>query len=338
MSKNTGSHDRHRTGRGPSPVARQVLWLAVYYAVLLAVLVGLWAAFPELDRLFADALTNAPTDAAALTSSAADGRALGLAQRSAPHVNLALLSSMAMLGALALTIPVAWVYLLTRRKKGFMQSLAHTLVILPIAVAGVVVLVQDSLALAFSLAGIAAAVRFRNTLEDTKDAVYIFLAIGIGISAALGALAVGVVMSFVFSAATLLLWWTDFGRRPMRLEAKPARDPATGELSVVDGGEDAQGRFTSLLRVHVMEVDQAQREVEALLEENADRWELVGLMPGESGLSRLDYLVRLRRKGGRGALLNTLRSHGSPHLVGVEFASQGPARWSAPPTATASSR
>jgi len=47
----------------------------------------------------------------------------------------------------------------------------------------VVLIVRDSVALAFSLAGIVAAVRFRNTLRDTKDAVYIFLAIAVGLAA-----------------------------------------------------------------------------------------------------------------------------------------------------------
>ena len=31
-------------------------------------------------------------------------------------------------------------------------------------------------------AGVVAAVRFRNTLRDTKDAVYVFLAVGIGLA------------------------------------------------------------------------------------------------------------------------------------------------------------
>ncbi len=80
-------------------------------------------------------------------------------------------------------LPVSWVYILTRQKKGFRQSVVQTLIILPIVVAGVVLLVKNSIALAFSLGGIVAAVSFRNTLRDTKDAVYIFLAIGVGLAA-----------------------------------------------------------------------------------------------------------------------------------------------------------
>ena len=83
---------------------------------------------------------------------------------------------LAMVGATLLMLPVTWIYIMTRRRKGFRQSVVQTLIILPIVVAGVVFMVKNSLALAFSLGGIVAAVSFRNTLRDTKDAVYIFLA------------------------------------------------------------------------------------------------------------------------------------------------------------------
>jgi hypothetical protein len=62
-----------------------------------------------------------------------------------------------MLGSFALMLPTSWVYMATRQKKGFDQSMVQTLIILAMAVTGVVVIVRNSLALAFSLAGIASA-------------------------------------------------------------------------------------------------------------------------------------------------------------------------------------
>ena len=118
-----------------------------------------------------------------------------------------------MLGALALALPLAWVFVITRRRKGFSQSIVHTLIILPIAVAGIMVVVQNSLALAFGLAGIAA-LRFRNTLDDTKDAIYLFVATGVGIAAAADQFDVGLALSFLFNATIVVLWWTNYGRTP----------------------------------------------------------------------------------------------------------------------------
>ena len=132
----------------------------------------------------------------------------------------AIAAVIAMLTAFATSLPVAWIYTLTRRKKGFQQSVVQTYLILPVVAAGIVVLVKHSLALAFSLGGIVAAVRFRTTLDDSKDAAGIFVVIGVGMAAAV-APSVSWVISIAFNALMLFLWWTDFGQ-PVALEGKTA--------------------------------------------------------------------------------------------------------------------
>lgn len=226
----------------------------------------------------------------------------------------------AMLGALALALPLTWVFLVTRRRKGFSQSIVHTLVVLPVAVAGIMALVQNSLPLAFGLAGIAF-LRFRNTLDDTKDAVYLFVAIGVGIAAAAGRLDVGLALSALFSILVIVLWWSDFGRVPARVKAAIAlqRLRRTMETRIPNAPARAPDPLNAALRVHASNVAGAQPMVEAVLEDAAKQWELTGVTPGEHGFSTLDYVVRLRQKTGRGALLNDLRNRGTPHVVGAEY-------------------
>jgi hypothetical protein len=131
-----------------------------------------------------------------------------------------LATAIAMTTAFATSLPVAWVYTLTRRKKGYQQSIVQTYLILPVVVAGIVVLVKYSLALAFSLGGIVAAVRFRTSLDDSKDAAGIFVVTGIGMAAAV-APSIAWVISGAFNLLMLGLWYTDFGR-PSALEGKTA--------------------------------------------------------------------------------------------------------------------
>lgn len=119
--------------------------------------------------------------------------------------------AIAMLGAALLMVPVSWVYFITTRTKRVDQSFVQTIVILPILVAGIAVIVANSLALAFSLAGIFAAVRFRFTLEDPAQTLYIFLAIVVGLGAGVGALGVSIVTSMAFVYVTLLLWAMEYG-------------------------------------------------------------------------------------------------------------------------------
>ena len=128
-----------------------------------------------------------------------------------------------MAAAFALMLPVTWIYVMTRRRKGFRQSVVQTLLILPIVVAGVVFMVKNSLALAFSLGGIVAAVSFRNTLRDTKDAVYIFLGTGVGLAAGIQSVPLAAALSITFNLVILVLWYTDFGRAPADLQRHVAQ-------------------------------------------------------------------------------------------------------------------
>lgn len=157
-------------------------------------------------------------------------------------------ASLAMLSAFLLSLPVAWVYILTRAKRGFLQSVVQSLVILPIVVAGVLVLVKHSLALAFSLGAVVAAVRFRSTLEDSKDAVYIFLALGIGLASGVQ-VPVAVVLSALFNAAVLILWYTDFGRAPAALEGGLAQR----RLDSARADANRTGMFIARLDAEVLE-------------------------------------------------------------------------------------
>lgn len=119
----------------------------------------------------------------------------------------------AILGAVILMIPVSWTYLSIRRQQQMDQSLLQSMLILPIAVTGIVLLVHNSLALAFSLAGVVAGVRYRNTLKSTADSIFIFVAVGVGLSAGIGMLIVGAVMSLIFNYTIFVLWKLNYGHR-----------------------------------------------------------------------------------------------------------------------------
>jgi small basic protein len=118
---------------------------------------------------------------------------------------------MQMCAALLLALPIAFVYVRTRTQQKYDQSLVQTVVMLPIVVTAILVVVRDSLALAFSLTGIVAAIRFRNTLKESGDAVYVFGAIGIGFAAGIHALAVAVALSVVFVVIELAMWRVNAG-------------------------------------------------------------------------------------------------------------------------------
>lgn len=115
-------------------------------------------------------------------------------------------------GAVILIVPVSWVYFITSRSREVDQSFVQTIMLMPIVVTGISMIVINSLALAFSLAGIVAAVRFRFALEQPSHAMYIFVSIGIGLACGIGSLGVAAVISVAFVYASLVIWKLEYGK------------------------------------------------------------------------------------------------------------------------------
>jgi uncharacterized protein DUF4956 len=110
----------------------------------------------------------------------------------------------ALAGAILLTLPIA-LYKWTKPASEYDPGVMHSSLMLAPTIAGILIVIQGSLALAFSLAGVATAVRFRNSLKDTDDAVYVFVAIAIGMAAGGQALDIALAISTIFSTVVLLV-------------------------------------------------------------------------------------------------------------------------------------
>ena len=322
------------------PATRVVLRCIIYYIVLIGGATLAWPYLPHTGGLpifSLDAMFGLPSSPARPTAAALDGAALagGVA--------------VAMLASVLLSLPVAWVYLVTRAKRGYQQSVVQLLIILPAVVSAIVLLVKYSLALAFSLAGIVAAVRFRNTLDDSKDAVYVFLSTAIGLSAAVN-LPVAAVLSIGFNITVLALWYTDFGSAPVELDGriadrrlKRARQLArTGTfVARIDnevlsemtreqlegvaerawrrarGSEDEGAPVEVRLRVHTFDVAAMRDVVEPRLPEHVKLWR-AGAVTSQDGIDVVEYLVQLRKKSRTDDLIALVRAAGSVHVLDVE--------------------
>ena len=179
---------------------------------------------------------------------------------------------LAMAGAFLMTVPIVIVYVRTRTHEVFDDSLANTVLVLPSIVTAILVVVHNSLAMAFSLAGIVAAVRFRINLKESRDALYIFAAVAIGFAAGIYALDVALVASLVFVLLEILTWRTDLGAAPAAPSAHGLAQSEEGEggPAVATGGRTAPRR--AILRVQVTGVDEGRRAVEALLETLTKSW------------------------------------------------------------------
>ncbi|HYC33758.1 MAG TPA: DUF4956 domain-containing protein [Gemmatimonadales bacterium] len=311
--------------------------LTLYYLVVGALLLLITALFPE------SPVQRAPATAPPVEPQAAlewFRHQVAVFPTGAPRWLDALVQ---MFGAFLLAVPIAFVYVRTRTRVKFDRSLIQTVIVLPVVVTAILVVVRDSLALAFSLAGIVAAVRFRNNLKESGDAVYIFGAIGVGFATGIHALSVAAVLSMTFVVIELALWKFNFslefeetfarlcmpsgadlaeisqatGEHPRPL---PVRDAPAEVAAEAPGAADDRNR---LLRVYVDRVDAAQPRIEAVLGRDAKRWALAQVSPGTSGPSVLEYRVRARKSVGIDLLREHVLTEGAPHVVAADHTPDG---------------
>ncbi|HSG08741.1 MAG TPA: DUF4956 domain-containing protein [Longimicrobiales bacterium] len=334
----------------------RLLAVLAYYVVLAGLIVGLVRTFPSVGDVVSGSGIQSVVGADIFGP---DAPAVGAPIAETPWAG-GLLGAISMLGALIIMIPVTRIYMVTRRYRGFEESVVHTLLILPVAVTGIVMIVQHSIPLAFSLAGIVAAVRFRTTLEDTKDAVYVFLAIGVGLASGVQALGLALVLSLMFNAVVLVLWATRFGNpyaaatghggtMPLG-DALAGPSSATTRQVVGDGAlADAASprdlaqvleqaarlerhlteerakkkskRANVLLLVHAPGAGPAQSQVEPILEELSTRWKLAEILQSPGGGVVLEYLAHLAVPAAEGALLDRIRQAPTGMITAAELRS-----------------
>jgi len=129
---------------------------------------------------------------------------------------------------MVIMVPITWTYKAAQQESGYRKTFVRALIVLPVCATTIVLLIQDSLALAFGLAALVAAVRFRVNLQEPIDGIYIFSAICVGLAAGIGYLGIATIMAVFFCYANALLWKVDYGRNPLD-DARAARDRAKFE-------------------------------------------------------------------------------------------------------------
>lgn len=201
---------------------RLLVVLCVYFAVLLGVVASVGLVKPEALPL----LPLGGNDVLEIVGIEDDGQSfldrLGPSQSvvDAPATGrqvalLALFLGFSLGGTVLVMLPVTWTYAAIKREVGYRKSFARALLVLPIIAATTVLLIQNNLALAFGLAAMVAAVRFRVALQEAIDGIFIFAAICVGLAAGIGHLGIAIVMALFFCLANTVLWKMDYGRNPI---------------------------------------------------------------------------------------------------------------------------
>lgn len=108
---------------------------------------------------------------------------------------------------------LAWAYSWTHSGLSYSRSFTQSLIMIAMVVALVMNVIGNNIITAFGLIGALAIVRFRNVLKDTRDTVFVFVALVQGMAVGSGRLATAVVGTLALLAVLFYINWTDIGSR-----------------------------------------------------------------------------------------------------------------------------
>ncbi|MCB0843737.1 MAG: DUF4956 domain-containing protein, partial [Bacteroidetes bacterium] len=81
---------------------------------------------------------------------------------------------------------ISVVYRLTYKGASYSVTFVHSLVLLSMITAIVLLVIGNNLARAFGLVGAMSIIRFRTAVRDTQDIVFIFFSLAVGMAAGVG--------------------------------------------------------------------------------------------------------------------------------------------------------
>ena len=145
--------------------------------------------------------------------------------------------------ALIFGVILSLVYIFSCRKERYSRGLSITLIVLPVIISTVIMLVSDSFARAFGLAGAFSIIRFRSTQGNPKDLAYIFAGLAIGLACGMGYILAGAIITAIICAVLLILGLIRYGTPiapPMLLKITIPES-----LNYVGIFDDCLGKYTS---------------------------------------------------------------------------------------------
>ena len=143
--------------------------------------------------------------------------------------------------ALVLCLLISLVYIFTHRKTGFPSSMIISVLLMGPVASIIIVCIGSNLARAISIGGGLALIRYRNTVEDPKDLIYLFLSLAVGMSCGTGFIGYGVLAVVIVLVVLLVANFTKFdsiGGNVMKLTI------------VVPEDLDFDGAFDPVLKKH----------------------------------------------------------------------------------------
>jgi uncharacterized membrane protein YhiD involved in acid resistance len=182
---------------------------------------------------------------------------------------------------------LAWTYEFTFQGLSYSRGFSHTIVLVCLSAAILVLAMQHSILAGLGLFGVLSMIRFRVDLKTPRDLVFVMGSACVGVACGVAAIAVACLGAVFFSAVTLYLHLGPFGSRV---------------------------RFDGVLRFRVAADAEVEPQLHRLLKRHCRRKMLLTVAEAAQGSAfEHVYQVKFHRQRDREALLLALREELSAH-------------------------
>jgi uncharacterized membrane protein YhiD involved in acid resistance len=199
----------------------------------------------------------------------------------------------ALLLSLALSMILSWVYVATYHGLSYVRSFANTIAIAGVVSSIVMLAIGDDVARGIGLVGALTVIRFRTTLKDTRDLMFAFVALAVGVACGVLAFAVAVLGTVVFCFGVTYLSFSSFGSRRLHnavLRLHVPVDPAN-QASV----SQVIAKFASssvLINMRDLGGGMQEHAYHLKLRDNAEKGQILQLVSAISGVTGATLLMQ----------------------------------------------
>ncbi len=172
--------------------------------------------------------------------------------------------------AFVLSTLIAITYEKTYRALSYSRNYVQTLILIAIVASTVMQAVGDNLARGLGIMAAMAVIRFRTNFKDSRDIVFVFASLAVGVSCGVNGYSIAIVGSLMFIVAAFILYVSPFG-----------------ESSFFDG----------MLRFSLENESDNKEALERCMRESCKTFALITLRDMAQG-NRIDYAYQVKLKKG----------------------------------------
>lgn len=190
---------------------------------------------------------------------------------------------------------IAILYRITYRGVSYSTTFTNAIIMLTMITALVIMVIGNNLARAFGLVGAMSIIRFRTAVKDSQDIMFIFFALGIGLSAGVGLYAVTI-------ASTLLIGSAIYITSKLNINNPPQRE--------------------FLLQIYCSEIEIDDNPFQAVLNKYCYKSKVINIKgeAEEAGTHlELSYYVKLKNENLGSSLVNELKKIKGVYNVNLFF-------------------